>query len=639
MVSTTSRRIRATMLENAANQVSLNKSEVLKVASLVWQGLDTPISLSCALLLKYGEYAQLVSKGLNPEDYEDVDVNRFYDDYIAVKLVSKFDGFDHPDLDPEAACSLSSAEAEEDCKKSNRRLSEAFSGGITPPPRILNAFFWMQRDIEKVLGGFDPAVWAEMSRLGRKSVAGQKGLSPYEKFGETPSCTDYFAELGSTLVSTSDCWLQAVSGSSSDFEDTDNVESYSFDINLVVGDDVSMVPKNAKTHRGIRSQPGLNLYGQLGIGRMIRDALAREGLDLSKQDPNQELARLGSLSDRFVTIDLKGASDRLCRVLPSLLLPRRWYHAMQLCRTFDYVEPTTGEVVPLAKFSAMGNGFTFELETLVFWSAVRAARASVGCGDQYRVFGDDIICSPKAADVLVELLSFLGFPVNVSKTHLCGPFRESCGADWFNGVCVKPYYLRPSEELIEDRPITAIINMANGLRRLSYRRGRRTFCDSRFLPAWRASILLLPPDLRNALKRPWTEESDDGLITHDEDVLMNPDLQRCGKLQTLIRPMVRLGPKQADPSHYLAAKAAMLYKIEGAHNGSWWVYDREIMTLKRQLLVAPDKRGQRWLKNFEPRTSRPVRSSRLYKYPVIRCSIVEVSWVPLTKAYAAPEWG
>ena len=48
--------------------------QLQKVAFKYYKCLDTPIALSCFLLLKYGEYDQLVSKGINPLDYNAIDI-------------------------------------------------------------------------------------------------------------------------------------------------------------------------------------------------------------------------------------------------------------------------------------------------------------------------------------------------------------------------------------------------------------------------------------------------------------------------------------------------------------------------------------------------------------------------------------
>jgi len=84
----------------------------------------------------------------------------------------------------------------------------------------------------------------------------------------------------------------------------------------------------------------------------------------------------------------------------------------------------------------MGNGFTFELETLLF-VALSAAVAKLIPGRDLFVYGDDILI-PSAADRDVRaVLEAFGFEVNQEKSFSSGPFRESCGGDFFLGYNVR----------------------------------------------------------------------------------------------------------------------------------------------------------------------------------------------------------
>jgi hypothetical protein len=88
----------------------------------------------------------------------------------------------------------------------------------------------------------------------------------------------------------------------------------------------------------------------------------------------------------------------------------------------------------------MGNGFTFELETIIFMAIARVAARVNGVGtDRVRSYGDDIVCPKPALQTLLEGLSLCGFSVNSEKSFWDGPFRESCGSDFHNGVNIRPY--------------------------------------------------------------------------------------------------------------------------------------------------------------------------------------------------------
>lgn len=59
---------------------------------------------------------------------------------------------------------------------------------------------------------------------------------------------------------------------------------------------LDFVPKNAKTDRAIVVEPSLNTMCQAGIGDFLADRLRSVGVDIRRQEPNQALAKVGSLS-------------------------------------------------------------------------------------------------------------------------------------------------------------------------------------------------------------------------------------------------------------------------------------------------------------------------------------------------------
>lgn len=205
---------------------------------------------------------------------------------------------------------------------------------------------------------------------------------------------------------------------------------------------ISFVPKTAKTERTIAVEPLLNGFVQKGIDQEMRKLiLHRTGIDLSNQESNQRLAREGSIDDSedgFVTIDMKSASDSVSCGLVRFLLPEEWFRFLNNTRSKYYkMDETLHEY---SKFCSMGNGFCFPLETLVFASACHAVGAGLPMVD-YSIYGDDIIVRKKHSGAVLRLLRHWGFTANLDKTFLEGPFRESCGADWFGGEDVRPYTL------------------------------------------------------------------------------------------------------------------------------------------------------------------------------------------------------
>lgn len=201
---------------------------------------------------------------------------------------------------------------------------------------------------------------------------------------------------------------------------------------------IAFVPKNYKTARTIACEPQGVLPFQLACDSLIKRALLKLGINLADQSRNQLLSKIASISDLHCTIDLANASDSLTIPVLEFLLPSSFFDLFMRLRSPFY--KSTYGTGRYSKFASMGNGLTFPLETLVFSSIVLA------CGDDLRgdssVYGDDIIVSRQNLDAVVSTLKFIGFDTNRDKTFTHGPFRESCGANWYRGVDVTPFYLR-----------------------------------------------------------------------------------------------------------------------------------------------------------------------------------------------------
>lgn len=205
------------------------------------------------------------------------------------------------------------------------------------------------------------------------------------------------------------------------------------------------VPKNAKTDRPIIIEPQGNMFFQKGLGSMVRHRLKRKGVNLNDQTRNQDLAGRG-VEDRLATIDLSSASDLISYQTVCLLLQGvpDWLEAFCDLRVDATRLKGNNALTPLEKFSGMGNGFTFELESLIFWSLAEASaevETTLGgctCEKVISIYGDDIIVNCHHVDTLLVALSYCGFQVNTEKSYWDGPFRESCGKHFHNGVDISP---------------------------------------------------------------------------------------------------------------------------------------------------------------------------------------------------------
>jgi len=211
---------------------------------------------------------------------------------------------------------------------------------------------------------------------------------------------------------------------------------------------VTYVPKTAQTHRAIAIEPLMNVYLQLGVGSVLKKRLAAAGCNLRSQERNQQMARLGSTDEvpdflRPATVDLEMASDTLCIELVRELLPDDWFTLLSDLRSPYGLVDKDGRVCKWEKFSSMGNGFTFELESLIFYALVSSTVEHFNGDLEYvSVFGDDIVLPHYWYPMAREILQFAGFRTNDEKTFVAGPFRESCGEDYFEGTAVRPFCLK-----------------------------------------------------------------------------------------------------------------------------------------------------------------------------------------------------
>lgn len=224
------------------------------------------------------------------------------------------------------------------------------------------------------------------------------------------------------------------------------------DPRFVVGNVMFTVPKNSNIDRCACKEPDLNMFLQKGIGNQIRTLLRWKGVDLNDQTRNQELARVGSVDGSLMTLDLSSASDSVTTELVRRVLPFDWFHRMDQLRS--PITEIDGELHTNEMFSSMGNGFTFELESLLFWAIAKATAYFGGWKGTISVYGDDIIAPAGMCDDLVSALSFCGFETNPGKSFWDGPFRESCGAHWHAGENISPFYLRRPFSTVSDLILT-----------------------------------------------------------------------------------------------------------------------------------------------------------------------------------------
>lgn len=279
-------------------------------------------------------------------------------------------------------------------------------------------------------------------RLGPGANIGARGGSAYAKLFSSPlTCSDpslYF-------------WYNRYIQSFPTWANAEIIRKTQYgEASITASSRLSFVPKNDEISRVICIEPTLNTFFQLGLGRILETRLFEKfGISLSSQPfKNRDLARLGSITDGLSTIDLSSASDSMSLRMLRTVLPFAFMQQLEKyrCGSIDIKGRGT---IELHMVSTMGNGFTFPLQTILFASIVTACARFRGLKLDGRsseslwgVFGDDIICPRLITSDVLTLLDLLGFSVNSEKTFVEGPFRESCGADFFRGVNVRGVYLQ-----------------------------------------------------------------------------------------------------------------------------------------------------------------------------------------------------
>lgn len=350
-------------------------------------------------------------------------------------LVQKQDFID-VGIDKEQVAYTTFKESEEKCRLTNDRLTS-----VSPDGDVAAVLHYGQRKAAEILGDL-PSLDSFDFSFGPGASTGVKMAESCfrRKLSASLTCSDDMLPFVGEFLAEFPLWTEHHS-SITVFDD------YSIVPVTVTPGTLCFVPKNSRTKRPIVIEPLLNGMCQKGIGSFMKRRLRRFNIDLRDQSRNRKLALEGSSTNRLATIDLSSASDCISIAVVLNLLPFQWFDFLSRYRTGTVVY--RDEVIHLEKFSSMGNGFTFELESLIFYSLVFGVIRHLDLDLQMvSVFGDDIIIPAEGYDLLTRVLDYCGFSLNHKKSYSDGPFRESCGADWWHGLDIRPFYLR--EEISDD---------------------------------------------------------------------------------------------------------------------------------------------------------------------------------------------
>lgn len=415
--------------------------QVLRVLKALCREVGTPRALTVQLLASNGEWTQLQELRVEPRRY--LCASTYHRDAIVTEFLRKCELPGDHDRKYQAAV-RTFWECETQNARTNVRLSRFIENGpfeASDEPVVRFVTAWRQK-VRKVLGRLPVELTPRFS--GGATYADKSQLAtPPDKM--TSQATYYTATSALMPFFWQTAWGRV---------SLNNAPS------TVRGNIFFTVPKDGTKYRGCCKEASVSVSLQLDCDVHLKRRLRACGYDLKTgQDLHRDLARESSITRHRATLDMSNASDTLAYKLVELAVPSEWFNLFSSLRApFTNLD---GKWVKLEKFSSMGNGFTFTLETLIFATLAETVCELRGDYPEVYCYGDDLIVPTDAARDVLAALAFFGFTPNERKSYHEGDFRESCGGDYYAGTPVRAHYLeKPPNEPHE------WISLANGLRRL-----------------------------------------------------------------------------------------------------------------------------------------------------------------------------
>jgi hypothetical protein len=216
---------------------------------------------------------------------------------------------------------------------------------------------------------------------------------------------------------------------------------------------IQAVPKSYKSARII----GMDDVARNAMGKAIEQEFRQQDrvrgtIDLEDQTINQRLAAQGAIDGSIATLDASKASDSISKSLFVDIFPREYVtEVLPLLPTHFELMGKKNKCYALQMASTSGHSLTFRHETIVFLAAMRLAyRQYVALVEHKQVakvsqqsawaYGDDSLVASEAAEIAVHILATIGININTDKSYWSGPYRESCGKEYWKGTDVTSEY-------------------------------------------------------------------------------------------------------------------------------------------------------------------------------------------------------
>lgn len=208
-----------------------------------------------------------------------------------------------------------------------------------------------------------------------------------------------------------------------------------------------LVDKTFKSKRMIVPNSSIGGLYSNGLGAVMTNRLRSGGYDLRVLPERHKLyARKASIDGQTATVDQTMASDNITTWLVQLCYPMRWARVL-LNGRIGWLQ-VENELIDSPTMSTMGIGFTFPLQMVLFLGLTHACRdyheelyGKIATDRTISCFGDDLICPVVLKNMVEHVFLSLGLLFNADKSYWQGPFRESCGGDYFHGLDVRPAYV------------------------------------------------------------------------------------------------------------------------------------------------------------------------------------------------------
>lgn len=342
-----------------------------------------------------------------------------------------------------------------------------------------------------ILGKYDPNIHMSLCQFGKRAAVDVPYTQAYldQKIGKLNGSLAHIKWFRKYLES--DKLLKRISCRASLIRSRIKNREHYCGFPIISALKLSCVPKSFKTDRGIMPNSVIGSFYSYGLGRYVQERLVSVGLNIKHlQEKHGVYAKVASKTRHLVTGDLSKASDGPTAELVNRIIPRDWYNAFKNGRISNVI--VDGKQSQLASFMAMGIGFTFTLETLIFYSLLKSIAKLTDTKGLISVYGDDLIYPRSMHKFVKVIFPSLRILMNDDKTFVDTHFRESCGSDYFHGVDVRPF--QPEQvggDLTKQEYVSFLYKMYNGLTKrwdpveiplvLSYLRSEIVYASGRIL--------------------------------------------------------------------------------------------------------------------------------------------------------------